>query len=181
MRSRDDGFTLVELLITIVITGVIVGVISTAMIVGLHADASTRTRLAESHDAQLVSVYLPPDLQSTSGDVVAAPATNTECSGGPNFLRLKWTEQLTTGGATTTYVAAYRIAQDPTSGEWQLVRYSCTNGGAATTIVVAHNLKADCTDPDCTVVLSGTQVKMRLTEASTDGYTYTISGNRRTP
>lgn len=180
-RLRDEsGFTLVELLITIAILGVVIAPLTAALIVALRTTDETSNRLAGSNDAQLLSIWLPGDIQSAgnqSGDIVAAPTANTECSGVTNLLRLRWRE---TQSTTTTYVAAYAIRSGP-DGTWRLVRYSCVNGGAATTHVVARNLAATSAG---SVSVTGTKVAVTLTEQATPtepaGYSFTVSGNRRT-
>ena len=61
---REDGFTLVELLIGIAIAGMLIAVIGSAMVVGLKTTDATTQRLSESHDAQVTSAYLANDVQS---------------------------------------------------------------------------------------------------------------------
>ena len=169
--TKQDGFTLPELLISMVILGIIVGAVSMAMIAGLNTEKEQQQRLLESHDAELVATFLPSDLQSASS-VVAAPVANTECSGVTNLLRLRWTEQFTTTGSTNTFVAAYAI-----SGS-SLIRYFCTNGGSAEQLVVARNLANPC-GGGCAATVSGRRVSLQLTAAS--GYTYAVTGTGRTP
>jgi prepilin-type N-terminal cleavage/methylation domain-containing protein len=177
-RAEEAGFTLVELLITIVISGIIMGPIAASLLVGLRTSDETSNRLAGSSDAQLLSIWLPPDVQSAggvAGDV--STSSNTDCSGVTNTLRLQWRE--TSGSTTSTYVAAYAVR--PNGTEWRLVRYQCLNGGTATEHVVARNL-ANASAASASV--NGTKVSMTVTEASTPanptGYTFTVSGYRRT-
>jgi hypothetical protein len=174
--------TLIELLISIAIMGLIIGPLSAGIIIGLRTSGETATRLAGSSDAQFLSIALPPDIESTgnaSGDVVATPTANTECSGITNVLRLRWTSSDT--GTPTTYQAAYAITGNAVAG-WNLRRSFCIASGAATTRTIARNL-ANATA--ATVAVSGTKVAMTVTEAKTAAnpvaFTFTISGNRRTP
>jgi hypothetical protein len=164
---------------TIVISGIIMGPVAASLLVGLRTSDETSNRLTGSNDAQMLSIWLPPDVQSTggtAGDV--ATSGNTDCSGVSNVLRLRWRE--TAGSTTTTYSVAYAVAQAGT-GEWRLVRYQCVDSGAATTHVVARNL-ANATAASATA--TGTKISMTVTEASTPanptGYTFTVSGHRRT-
>ena len=136
------GVTLVELLISISIMGVILGPLSAGLIIGLKTAGETQTRSSGTEDAQLLSVALPPDIQSAgnaASDVVATPTANTECSGVTNVLRLRWTASDT--GTATTYQAAYAITGNATAG-WKMTRYFCVGGAAATTRVVARTLRA---------------------------------------
>ncbi len=181
-RMRDDaGFTLVELLMAIVIMGIVIGPLAAGLLIGLRTSDETANRLAGSNDAQLLSVWLPPDVQSaggSAGDVVGSLTGNTDCSGRANALRLGWRETL--GSTTTSFVAAYAVSQDSV-GDWRLVRYFCTNGGAPTTHVVARNLAGSSA---VTSTITGTKVALTVTEKSTPAnptsYTFTVSGHRRT-
>jgi prepilin-type N-terminal cleavage/methylation domain-containing protein len=182
--SVEAGFTLIELMVAITITGIILVPIAAGLFVGLRTSDETSNRLAASNDAQLLSLWLPPDLHSAgnqASDVVATPTANTECSGMNNVLRLRWRATEVAGGSATTYVAAYAISQG-TTGEYRLVRYYCVNSGAATPHVVARNLAGAAA---ATISASGTKVTMTVTEESTPTnptpYTFSVSGNRRTP
>jgi len=180
-RCRGQaGFTLIEMMMAIAITGIIIGPIGGAVFLGLRTADETSNRYASSNDAQTLSVWLPPDVQSAGnqvGDVVTSG--NTECSGVTNVLRLKWRE---TQGTTNTYIAAYATSLNANTGIYQLKRFYCVNGGAATTHVVARNL-ASATAATATV--STTKVTMtvtaRATPTSPTSYVYTVSGYRRTP
>jgi len=181
-RARDEaGFTLIEMLMAVVIMGFIIAPMTAGLIVGLRTTDETASRLTGSNDAQILSVWLPPDIQSTGnqvGDVVFSPTVNTECSGVSNRLRLKWRE--TQGSSTTNYVVAYAIVA-ASNNRWFLQRYQCINGGAATTHVVSRNLL---NTTATAVSVSGTKISMTVTEAATPtnptSYTFTVSGNRRT-
>ena len=189
-RRGNEGFTLVELLISMVLSVIIIGVVVTAFIVTLKSTEQTRTELGESHDTQLVAAYLPADLLSAGGatsDVDSTAATATGCASSPignlNVVRLRWSD--TFGASPTYFSSSYRVVN--AAGEWRLMRYSCqasTVAGlltaTASSLVVAHNLKAVVTSADLpSVALSGDQVTMTITDAT--GYSYVIVGARRTP
>ena len=181
--SAESGFTLIELVVVVGVLAIIVGPLTLGILIGLRTMDGTQNRLASSHDAQLVSRYLPSDLESAGSgadDVVAAPTANTDCSGNENLLRLRWTVAEDLSGISVTYVAAYAISE--ASSEWRLVRYFCINGGAATQLIVAHNLSG--ANAGVVDVSGLPKVSLTLTEAmvQTDvgAYSYSISGTRRT-
>ena len=101
----EQGFTLVELVVTMSIVSIIVASLAGSFIVGLKSMGSTQQRFDQSHDAQLLSMYFIPDAQSVDpGGVVTAPTAPLGC-GGPgqtppvyvpgtdvSALRLEWTD-----------------------------------------------------------------------------------------
>ena len=165
----------------ITISGFIIAPIGAGLVVGLRTSGETMTRLGGSGDAQLLSISLPPDIESTGNavsDVVASPTANTECSAITNLLRLRWTTS--DSGSAVTYQAAYAISGSASAG-WKIKRYFCVGAGAATVRTVARNLASSTA---ATVTVSGTKVSMTVTEATNAAnptpYTFTVSGYRRT-
>ena len=159
----QQGFTLVELMIAIAITGLIVSAIAGALIVSFATTGVTQQRLAESHDVQITSAYLANDVQS-------AAAVNSSSGG-------------SCSGASTTLVTFKYDSGDAVyscgtaaNGETQVTRRF---GGD--TVVLAHF--AGTARPTVTCApnagCSGTvqAVTMAFTEAS--GYSYTLLGSRR--
>ena len=70
VRARldgDDGFTLIEVIIGMVITAHHLGGDRGALIVSLRTTDVTQQRMSESHDAQISSAYLANDVQSAAG------------------------------------------------------------------------------------------------------------------
>lgn len=167
-----------ELLISIAIMGIIVGPIGGAIIIGLRTTDATSNRINSSRDAQLVAVYLPADVQSTSDDIVVGGG-NTDCSGQPNVVRLRWKATEGLDGVEVTYTAAYAITAGGESG-WRLVRYYCVGGGGPQETVVARNLQDGAAG---VAAQDGATVSMTLREAPGGGdptvFTYTVSGTRR--
>ena len=63
-RHADDGFTLVELLLAIVMLGIIIVPLANMVINALRQTDQSSGRLAESHDAQISAAYWAADVSS---------------------------------------------------------------------------------------------------------------------
>ncbi len=124
--TRDAGFTLPELVIAIVVTGIIVPVIAAAIVLTLKTTPSTTARADAGVAIQGIATWLPADVDSTApGGMNANPAAVSGCQGtdpGRNVLRLTWQE--TFRGVRVDYVAAYRLVDRGTTAH--IVRLSCS-------------------------------------------------------
>jgi prepilin-type N-terminal cleavage/methylation domain-containing protein len=162
-RRRDDGVTLVELLITIVILTIIIGPLTGALIVYLRNTDDVGRRLSESHDVQISAAYFAQDVQSIGvRDWSTAPFVlkqsieqNVAATGGlykcgtattPNaIVRFAWDDPQTASGAAPVVRVAYFVKTVGT--ERQLRRMTCDDSGSVTSeLVLAHNL--DPSDPN---------------------------------
>ena len=101
------GFTLVELLITIVISGMLVAVLAGAVTVVVRQESSTNDRVTDAAAAQMLALYFPRDVlvdmlaNARESDPLLPTGCLTADETGFNVLRLTWSE--TIGGATTSY------------------------------------------------------------------------------
>ncbi len=188
LLKSEDGFTLVELMVSVAILGIIIGAISAAIIVGLQTSDRTTNRLAESHDAQDVAAFFVTDMQSAvtvtykAMDTVSMVPAGCSPASSP-LLVFSWTDP-SAGAEMVSYYSA-------TSGsETQLVRQQCV-AGSASTVVVAHLLGSStplvaCVPTACTVpgLVSPAPrtVSLALSAVGSDGttYSYTLQGSRRT-
>ncbi|MDH4172080.1 MAG: prepilin-type N-terminal cleavage/methylation domain-containing protein, partial [Acidimicrobiia bacterium] len=140
-KRRDDGFTLPEVLLSIVILGIIMSALSVAMITALRTRDEPAKKLGPSNDANLVSIYFGPDVQS-AGQVSTDPAGSFDCAttpAGTKVVSLGWR---TADGVdiVTGYFADASV----------LTRVQCVKGGALTgTNVVADNLGGCTPLPTC--------------------------------
>lgn len=198
MLSReDDGYTLVELLVAIVIIGIIVAPIANAVIGYLHNTDTTAARLNESHDQQIASAYWQQDVSSigvrsstydqTTHNFPLQQSVNNAfpCSPAPAspLITLSWNQYDSSGSATLNSVAYYR---DATST--QLLRVHCTESTVDSTATLAHNLDpatapvVRCDGGSCT---SAVPASMSLTFTTGDPSdprkltAVTLSGQRR--
>lgn len=126
----DEGFTLIELLVVVAVLPLVVGAIAVGMISTFQNGDTTKTRLSDSHDAQITSTYFVRDVESAQ---FVSTSTTPLCGSDPQLLGLSWSS-LTSAGAVLTNNASYSIA--PTTNT--LVRTYCGNG-APTTSVLAHD------------------------------------------
>lgn len=185
MTDHDEsGMTLVELLVAMILTLVIMTAVASSLILGLRSTQQVSDQLLDSHDAALVSVYLPSDLISAQpGGLDIGASTPTGCAGSPseawNVVRLTWSDAA--AATTTWYRVAYRVMLNGT--DWRLARFSCqaaTQGALdsapATVKLLVRNLQAPSLGLP-TLVQDGEHMKLRLTDAS--GYSFTIAASRR--
>jgi prepilin-type N-terminal cleavage/methylation domain-containing protein len=172
-RMRDeDGFTLPELMIGMVIMSLLIVAIAGALIVSLKTTGSTEQRLHESQDVLITSSYLANDVQSAS-DVNVSSAT-ADCSA-------SFTTLVTFTYASPAHPTAVYKCGTASNGETQVTR--TFNGGAP--IVIAHF--AGTARPDVTAAYDTSSppipmsVTMRFTKPSdcTIDCTYTLFGSRR--
>jgi type II secretory pathway component PulJ len=189
---RDDGATLLELLICIVVMSVIATVLLAVVATFMRNDASASARIDETRDLQQISSYLPGDMSSAfltelevdanSNGIKDAvdPATAAACPGVTdtvnNVLQLKWSESF--GGSNKQYRAEYRtrVSGDDT----QIVRITCSGStlGGTKTHVVARELRA--TNPVTSDVSYGAGV-VKLTLHQKSGRTLTITVTTQNP
>ena len=126
-RGDSSGFTLVELLITVVIAGLVMGPLSGALIVGFRTTGDTRTSLQQSNAEQLISTYVAKDIQAAE-QVSYSPAG--VCGG-----KVEFRTRSTAMAASADTVYAY------TWNGTTLSRLECDTGGTPlTTLVLASNV-----------------------------------------
>ncbi len=176
-RPTEEGFTLVELLITTVIIGFVVSAVTASLVVGLKTTDDTNKRLSESHDAQMASVYFAADAQNADDVSLSDPT----CGGAP-LVRFHWKED----GPAKDKVASYAVVEE--AGERRLVRHYCENGVPLNKVVVVHGLGpsgpvVSCDPPTgvpgCSVApFKPGSVTLEVTAES--GYAFSLSGTRRT-
>jgi len=170
MSRREDGFTLVELLVAITVLGVIAPVMVSAIVLGLKTTAATTGQLNASHSRQELAALFTTDVQSA---VTVADETSTDtttCMSAAETLvgRLSWTD-IDSSGASTARVLTYAIVT--VAGDKQLVRHACT-GAAMSTVTVVHNVVSgnlDCTSTAFATVACATAAGAKLTAADASG------------
>lgn len=189
-RADSAGFTLIELLIGSLIAAIIAGAVATALIVSFDAVGATSDEVAQSHDAQDLSFWLLPDLQSlgpsyayTDATRSTGPSTNI-CTGtlpsGTYVLNLSWTDTT----VPVTYQSDYYSASDA-SGQLVLNRYFCSSASPApTTVTIIHHLASAGGSvvfcyPSSTPACSLPTLTVSTVGPAGHVYTFSISGGGR--
>jgi prepilin-type N-terminal cleavage/methylation domain-containing protein len=139
-RHNEDGFTLVELLVAIVILAVITVPLADTVIGVLRNQDDTADRLALSHDSQLSASYFAQDVASVGlRDYVAVPDAYGNMPFEPSVqLGAAYDAGGRTCGTASTPVAAVRLLSDSWDG--------ATTPAALTTNIVAYYLKPGTTE-----------------------------------
>jgi prepilin-type N-terminal cleavage/methylation domain-containing protein len=114
----EAGVTLMELLISIAILGLIAAPITASIIVGLKTTDKAQATLSDGTSADLLNVYLAPDVQNTDPtDRLNIPSENTDNCGVSNAIVFNHL-----GGSKVSY------AVETIDGEPALTRRDTTTG-----------------------------------------------------
>src|SRR5579872_5381630 len=119
VTPKDErGFTLVEMLLSIVLIGIIFSALAAAFTVAMNTLDSTSQKVTDSSGAQLLTSYLVADAQSSDH----VQPTDFSCRAG-RLLELRWTDADSTIG-TVTDVVYQVVAQAGVNSS--LIRYAYT-------------------------------------------------------
>jgi prepilin-type N-terminal cleavage/methylation domain-containing protein len=146
-RRTDAGFTLIELMVSIVAIGAIAVVIAASVSVTLRQSSDTNGRVDSARWSQSLALVLPNDLTSADPDLMSAPMPSarpsgcaaslnddvTSCAFGSNALTMQWTD----GGITTT--VSYRYGRPAGETDFVLTRVECV-GSSCTSRVILRDL-----------------------------------------
>ncbi len=198
---RDEGFTLIEVVMTVAIMGVIVTALTGVLISYFKTTVDTQSRITESQDVQFAATYWQRDVASIGvrsydaatksfplqQSVNVAPACTLPS--GTTVVTLAWSEYGTDDStATPTRMTVSYLAQ-PDGTAYELVRVRCTGATVNSKVAVAHSLNAVPT-VDCDVACTGSGadvpsvVNLNLSVLDPEGngtvaYTAKLSGERR--
>ena len=188
-RPVGAGFSLIEMLIAVAITGVLMSAIAGSIVVVLRNMGTTSTRIANAQDAQNLVTWLPVDVSSApAANVLTNPALPSGCasaSPGTNILLLSWTE--TVNGVTTTVVANYRAVPVPGGPGVRLQRFTCTGTaslGAAFTLNVSNTLNAlpnGWVPGQAPVAVSVSGIVVTVTLTQMDGHVARVDSAQKNP
>ena len=168
--ESEQGFTLVELLLTVTILSLIIGVLTDTLILGLRTTNDTQTDVAQSDAQQFIAHFVTRDVAAS----VAATPGGSAC--GVANAALVTTEQSTPTLAAPDLAVAYSLAPGG------LIRSTCAAGAssAATSTVISDQVTsftASCAAPGACGTL---HVAVQTTaSAQVPSYGFTLDVTRR--
>ena len=140
MRTRERGYSLIEVMIGIALTGIVMVPLSLAMSLGYRTVFGAQESLSGSADAQLIAAIFPADVQSAGATGVnpTDPVNENTCAarvdeGETPLIMFVWDEDL---GVNNQSVARY-VAKG-VGAESQIIRRYCKGNEAAEDTIVAR-------------------------------------------
>lgn len=153
-QAQDDGFTLIEILIAIMISTIILTVLVAAFLTFFQNSTYVSGRDDHAAGAEALSAWLDRDLASASYDPLLAsyaPASTsaTACAGSPVVLKLYWTdyrppsqpESFPTSTNATAYEADYVYAPDTIESGKCMIQRTLKSGPVGGTLVAQSSLQ----------------------------------------
>jgi prepilin-type N-terminal cleavage/methylation domain-containing protein len=206
-RTRDDGFTLIEMVMSVAILGIVSASLLGVVFQYLKTTSDTGARLNESTDQQFISTYWQNDVsslgrQTFSGSVPlnAAQSVFVDAAGpgscgtavGTVVVAFAWNEfnvnAVNPDNAWNSTPQEVAYVTVPAGGRLLLKRVRCRNGVTSQPQTVARNLTAKpaiACDPACgSTTPPPNRVSMKFIvkdagNANSPGYTTTVSADRR--
>lgn len=186
-RTGDDGFTLVELLISVTILGLVLSALSGVTFVTLRTAAATDTRFDESNDLLRAAAYFAGDVMGAQSVAVSAtPRCGTDSSAVVEFLGQDFTDDSSL--TTTTTVVTYVVRTVGTPPVLQLRRLACAVATGSPTypltpvtdVAVVRQLSPTAPAVNCGTAQCSAFALVNLVVHELSGnLTYTLTGRRR--
>lgn len=188
MRPRDEGLTLVELLIAMAITIMLLAPLATSFVLGLSSTRANEQDAGNSSDAQLLASFFDIDVASAE----RRDTTITCGTGGTAVLQLSWTDGAAQSVVYRAVPNATRKSQLNVATEvYDLQRVRCSDGTQTSIDVVARTLASPptvtcenaepCTDTPRQITLKAEAYSTQVgdTSANADRFTFGVTATRR--
>ena len=145
-RRRDEGFTLVELLIVTTIMPLIVGALAVGIVAIFKLQTSVSNRLGDTSDSQVISSMYSKDI--TAAQYVTTDAsTNPQCGAGTGTLLLNLDENSNRLSGTLpviSYVLVKNANSNPVTYDFERLYCSGeTTSTPSSTTVLAYDVAAN--------------------------------------
>lgn len=140
IEPDDDGFTLIEVLVGMLVMGLMMAVLSAAIIVVSKQTVISSAALDAARTEQLIGMWLPTDLASNDDVFLTLPTASpcdgscpagTALAGSSNALLLSWTKNDYVGGNAVAVRTRVSYRYRPVNGSYELHRVECTIVDAA--------------------------------------------------
>ena len=165
-KTGDEGFTLVELLIVMVVVPIIIGALSLGLITVFSLQAGVSNRLGDSSDAEVVAASYTKDVQGATSITTNATAL---CGSGTQLLGMEWGTGVITGSAIS-YVEQSQTTTGTTT--YSLVRNYCQSGPSSTptsSTYISYDVLAPCPATDSPSVCSSLTPREQPVPVAYDG------------
>lgn len=168
----DQGFTLIEMIVTVSLLAVVGLAVFGALFVGIRATSDSHRRIDQSLTEMEVTRFLSGDIYAAEGPVVVNSTSDSTCGG---VAPLKLLSRSTATAATIDTTVVWVL-----SGT-DLVRRTCVNGTKTDEFVVADNIAsfvpaacaAPCTSRTISVTFSA------AADGRVDAQSWTLAVARR--
>ena len=180
----DDGMTIIELLIAMMILTILIAPLATSFVIGLTTTQRTDQDVTNSADAQLLTLYFDSDVASSE-----QVTTSTACGGSGTVVQFEWND------GSSSQLAAYRTTRDAAAetalgapSVYRLERVLCSApGSVVSTHLLARSLSAVpgvlCDGSPCSASSTPRAVSLPLDQlgrtASDDRFTFTLTATRK--
>ncbi|HVA70938.1 MAG TPA: prepilin-type N-terminal cleavage/methylation domain-containing protein [Acidimicrobiales bacterium] len=143
----DDGMTLVELLITMLIVPLVIGALAFGLVAVLSLQSTVSGRITDSGDAQTLSASFSKDVQSAQA---LTDGAGPICGSGNQVIGLKW------GSSTGGYLdyVSYNAVQNVLSTTYSLIRSFCSSVASST----PNSIQTVATDLSATSALAAPSI-----------------------
>ena len=178
-RRREQGFTLVELVIGVSILGIMMVVLTATFTVMARTTNQTQERFVQSRGAKFAGIYWNPDVASS--ELVNPAGVRCGTSGSP-LVTFRWVDDRVAQPQVSTWATV-------SSGRsTSLVRFLCAADALAAptrTTTIAPNIDGTGTTVTCdagagltTCGNDATPSRVQLTIQTADGRTLAVDGAR---